>query len=85
MNAAERFVKICGEVGNFRERLTGISVVDAYFGPEEFHPKKQSKEKTATDLIHDIHLLDCLFKVAPFTGRKSPAVPGRDRRLVRAR
>lgn len=55
MNAAERFVKICGEIGNFSERLTGVSVVDAYFGPEEFHPKKQSKEKTATDLIHDIH------------------------------
>lgn len=55
MNAVERFVKICGEIGNFSERLTGVSVVDAYFGPEEFHPKKQSKEKTATDLIHDIH------------------------------
>ncbi len=55
MNAAERFVKICGEVGNFSERLTGISVVDAYFGPEDFHPKKQSKEKTAIDLVHDIH------------------------------
>jgi len=55
MNAAERFVKICSEIGNFSERLTGVSVVDAYFGPEEFHPKKQSKEKTATDLVHDIH------------------------------
>ncbi len=56
MNVAERFVTICGEVGNYTERLTGVSVVDAYFGPEEFHPKKQSNEKAAADLVHDIHL-----------------------------
>lgn len=55
MNAAELFVKICGEVGNFTQRHTGISVVDAYFGPEEFHPAKQSAEKTAEELVNDIH------------------------------
>ncbi|MHA2359692.1 MAG: hypothetical protein ACXAB5_05430, partial [Candidatus Thorarchaeota archaeon] len=56
MNAAERFVTICGEVGNYTEKLTGVSVVDAYFGPDGFHPKNQSKEKSAADLVHDIHL-----------------------------
>ncbi len=55
MNAAERFVKVCGEIGNFTEKITGVSVVDAYFGPEDIHPKKLSKEKTALDLVHDIH------------------------------
>jgi hypothetical protein len=55
MNAAERFVRVCGDIGNFTEELTGVNVVDAYFGPDEFHPKKQSTEKTATELIHDIH------------------------------
>jgi hypothetical protein len=55
MNAAERFVKVCGEIGNFTENLTGVSVVDAYTGPEEFHPKKQNKEKIPTELVHDIH------------------------------
>jgi hypothetical protein len=54
MNAAERFVKVCGEVGNFTERLTGVSVVDAYTGPEAFHPKKQSRDKASSDIIHDI-------------------------------
>ncbi|MHA1964822.1 MAG: hypothetical protein ACXACG_06370 [Candidatus Thorarchaeota archaeon] len=53
---AEKFVKLCGEVGNFTQRHTGISIVDAYIGPDEFHPKKQSKEKTAAGLVHDIHL-----------------------------
>ena len=56
MNAAERFVTICGAIGNYTEKMTGVSVVDAYTGPEEFHPKKQSKEKTPTDLVDDIHL-----------------------------
>ncbi|MHA2395146.1 MAG: hypothetical protein ACXAC0_00435 [Candidatus Thorarchaeota archaeon] len=55
MNAAERFVKVCGEIGNYTEKLTGVSVVDAYFGPEEFHPKKRSTEKTEIDLVHEIH------------------------------
>jgi hypothetical protein len=54
VNAAEKFVKVCGEVGNFTERLTGVSVVDAYTGPEEHHPKKQSKDKAPSDIIHDI-------------------------------
>jgi len=55
MNAAEMFLKICGEVGNFTEKLTGVSIVDAYFGPEEFHPKTQNKEKTPRELVRDIH------------------------------
>ena len=55
MNAAEIFVKLCGEVGNFTQRHTGISVVDAYFGPEDLHPAKQSTEKTAEELVSDIH------------------------------
>ena len=55
MNAAEKFVKLCGEVGNYTEKMTGVSVVDAYFGPEEYHPKKQSKEETTTNLVHNIH------------------------------
>ncbi|MGY5863011.1 MAG: hypothetical protein RTV41_00260 [Candidatus Thorarchaeota archaeon] len=54
MNAAERFVKVCGEVGNFTERLTGVSVVDAYTGPEELHPKKQIKDRTPSDIVHEI-------------------------------
>ncbi len=55
MNAAERFVKICGEIGNYTEKKTGVSVVDAYTGPDEFHPKKQSNKKTPAELVHAIH------------------------------
>ncbi|MFW9982993.1 MAG: hypothetical protein ACFFE3_13895 [Candidatus Thorarchaeota archaeon] len=51
---AEKFVTICGEVGNYTEKLTGVSIVDAYFGPEEFHPKNQSKEQAPQKLIRGI-------------------------------
>jgi hypothetical protein len=54
MKAAEKFVKLCGEVGNFTERITGVSVVDAYTGPPEFHPRKQSIDKAPSDIVHDI-------------------------------
>jgi hypothetical protein len=55
MSAAEQFVKLCGEVGNYTEKLTGVSVVDAYTGPKELHPKNQSIDKTPEELVHDIH------------------------------
>ncbi|MFW9805378.1 MAG: hypothetical protein ACFFFK_01455 [Candidatus Thorarchaeota archaeon] len=56
MNIGERFVKLCGAIGNYTEKLTGVSIVDAYTGPKEFHPRKQSREKSSEDLVHDIHL-----------------------------
>ena len=55
MSAAEQFVKLCGEVGNYTEKLTGVSVVDAYTGPKELHPKNQSVDKTSEELVHVIH------------------------------
>ena len=54
MKAAERFVKVCGEIGNYTEKLTGVNVVDAYTGPDELHPEKQSKERTPSELVHEI-------------------------------
>jgi hypothetical protein len=45
MDPIEMFVKLCGEVGNYTERITGVSVVDAYSGPDHLAPRKQSKDK----------------------------------------
>lgn len=56
MNVGERFVKLCGEIGNYTEKLTGVNVVDAYTGPDELQPQKQSKDKSPEELVHDIHL-----------------------------
>ena len=57
MDALEKYVKICGEVGNFTETITGVSIVDAYYGPDELSPDKQNKDPRAEDLIHDLESL----------------------------
>lgn len=57
MDVDESFVKICGEVGNFTERLMGTSIVDAYFGPPELAPSEQTKDKDADTLLRDLDAL----------------------------
>jgi hypothetical protein len=57
MDTAELFVKILGEVGNFTEKMMGISVIDAYFGPEELSPSNQERNKDAELLIRDLEAL----------------------------
>ena len=57
MDAAEVFIKTCGEVGNFTERLMGTSIVDAYFGPPELAPPQQTKDKDADTLLRDLDAL----------------------------
>ena len=46
MDVSERYVRLCGEVSNFTKAKTGVSFVDAYIGPENLDPDKQSKDKT---------------------------------------
>ncbi len=66
MDAPSLFVKLCGEVGNFTKRLTGVSVVDAYFGPKELSPTLQSHDKDAETLESDLlELLDLLREELP--------------------
>lgn len=51
MKVSEEFVKVCGEIGAFTKQKTGISVVDAYFGPEELHPEKQRFDEDVDSLL----------------------------------
>ncbi|MBD3405355.1 MAG: hypothetical protein GF411_04350 [Candidatus Lokiarchaeota archaeon] len=61
---AKEFVRLCGEVGNFSERITGVSIVDAYFGPEDLDPKRQNENKDAEVLIHDLdEFIDTLGEI----------------------
>ena len=53
MDVSERYVQVCGEVSNFTKTKTGVSFVDAFIGPENLDPDKQSKDKTPEELIHD--------------------------------
>ncbi|MGY5861067.1 MAG: hypothetical protein RTU09_01640 [Candidatus Thorarchaeota archaeon] len=52
MDAIEQYVRLCGEIGHFTESLTGTSIVDAYFGPEELAPKNQQSDSEAEILVN---------------------------------
>ncbi|TFH02011.1 MAG: hypothetical protein E4H14_18015 [Candidatus Thorarchaeota archaeon] len=57
MDVSERYVRLCGEVSNFTKTKTGVSFVDAYFGPAHLDPEMQSKVKTPEELIHGVQEL----------------------------
>jgi hypothetical protein len=51
MDVAESYVRLCGEVSQFTEERTGVSLVDAYFGPDHLHPKLQNGKSSPEELI----------------------------------
>jgi hypothetical protein len=57
MDVSESYVRLCGEVSHFTKKKTGISLVDAYFGPAYLSPEQQSKNRTPEDLIHSVSIL----------------------------
>ena len=57
MGVLEKYIQLCGEVGNYTEKITGVSIVDAYFGPTELSPEKQKKNPDVEILIHDLESL----------------------------
>jgi len=40
MTFEEDYLKLMGQIGNFTKEVTGVSVVDAYFGPKNLSPEK---------------------------------------------
>ncbi len=54
MDAGERFVRVCGEVGNFTARRTGVSIVDAYFGEPDLAPAMLNRDKNADTLLSEL-------------------------------
>ncbi|MHA2140534.1 MAG: hypothetical protein ACXADC_14435 [Candidatus Thorarchaeota archaeon] len=57
MEVGREFTRLCGEVGNLSEEATGISIVDAYYGPDELAPVRQAKGRDYGGLIHDLTAL----------------------------
>ncbi len=53
----EKFVSLCGQVGNLTESITGVHLVDAYCGPDHLAPQKQPKDRNHADLLHDLDSL----------------------------
>jgi len=62
MDAIERYVRLCGEVGHLTENLTGTSIVDAYFGPEELDPKNQQSDTDTETLVNEMGFLADLIR-----------------------
>ncbi|MHA2003355.1 MAG: hypothetical protein ACW975_06550 [Candidatus Thorarchaeota archaeon] len=54
MDVGREFTRICGEVGNLSEAVTGISIVDAYYGPPELAPARQAKDRAPEAILHEL-------------------------------
>jgi hypothetical protein len=54
MDVGREFIRLCGEVGNLSEAVTGISIVDAYYGPDEFAPARQAKDRKPEIIMHEL-------------------------------
>jgi hypothetical protein len=48
-------------VGHYSERITGNSIVDAYFGPLQMAPDRQERDASSDELLHELVVLleDC--------------------------
>ena len=57
MHLLENYIRLCGEVGNYAKKVTGVSIVDAYFGPIDLSPEKQKPDPNVDDLLHDLESL----------------------------
>jgi len=54
VSTGEQYVRICGRIGRFTERLTGVSIVDAYFGPPSLAPERQTGSTEPDIILQDI-------------------------------
>ena len=57
MDPIKWFVRLCGEVGNYTKRITGVSIVDAYSGPAELAPDRQPDNSEPEYLFHSLETL----------------------------
>jgi len=62
VKAAEQYVQLCGRVGNLSRSLTGVSIVDAYFGPPSLAPEKQAERTEPESILQDIGSLIDIVK-----------------------
>ncbi|TFF94113.1 hypothetical protein EU546_05340 [Candidatus Thorarchaeota archaeon] len=61
MEVSKEFVKLCGQVGNFTSGITGVSLVDAYFGPDELNPELQEFDGDTQSLTRNLrNLIDLI-------------------------
>jgi hypothetical protein len=54
MTFEEDYLKLTGQIGNFTKEVTGINLVDAYFGPKNLSPEKAKRRLTPEKLLTNL-------------------------------
>lgn len=57
MNFEEDYLKLVGQIGNFTKEATGISIVDAYFGPKNLSPERAKRRLAPEKLLTNLDTL----------------------------
>ena len=53
----EDYLKLLGQIGNFTKEVTGVNIVDAYFGPRNLSPEKAKRHLTPEKLLMNLDTL----------------------------
>lgn len=53
----EDYLKLLGQIGNFTKEVTGVSIVDAYFGPRNLSPENARRHLTPEKLLMNLDTL----------------------------
>jgi len=62
MPFGEDYLELLGQVGNFTKKVTGVSIVDAYFGPKNLSPEKAKRPWAPEKLLTKIDSLRSMAK-----------------------
>jgi hypothetical protein len=57
MTFGEDHLKLLGQIGNFTKEVTGVNVIDAYFGPENLSSEKVKRRWTPERLLIKLDML----------------------------
>jgi hypothetical protein len=57
MPFAEDYLETIAQIGNFTKQTTGVSIIDAYFGPEDLAPQKVKTRPTTDNLMTNLDML----------------------------
>ncbi len=57
MDLGEQWLRLCGQIGHLSERITGTSMVDAYFGPDQLAPAIQQDDRPPDEILQDLEAL----------------------------
>jgi len=57
MTFEEDYLRLLGEINKLTMKITGVPIIDAYFGPERFSPDKAKADSGSEELLADLDTL----------------------------